>query len=209
MDPAPQTPAPRRHVWRWVLLGTGLCLTPFVVMACVALSFISLGRDATVLRRHVMDATDAHWSTKVQLSIGPVTLATLRQGLRLVHADGIADARQALGAVHSASVGVYQRTSGGAKWSREELFTETDKAMRARGWVRLVGVADQKETVLIYVPEDMDTGDQVDVCLAVVNGKELVVVSTSVDADKLATFVEEHAGKDGSKTGLRFAKYRF
>ena len=208
MDPVPQTPAPRRHVWRWVLLGAGICLTPFVVLACVVFSFITLERDAAVLRGHIMDATDAHWSTKVQMSIGPVTLAALRQGLRFVHAEGIVDARLALGAVHRASVGVYERTAGGTNWSREELFTETDKAMQKRGWVRMVGVADKKETVLIYVPQELDTGGPVDLCLAVVSGKELVVVSTTVDADKLAEFVEKHS-TDGVQGHLSFARFRF
>lgn len=208
MDPVPQTPTPRRHVWRWVLLGTGICLTPFVVLACVIYSFISLERDAAVLRGHVMEATDAHWSTKVQMSVGPVTLAALRQGLRFVHAEGMADARQALAAVRSASVGVYERASGDADWSRGELFAGTDKAMHQRGWVRLVGVADNKETVLIYVPQDMGSDGPVDICLAVVNGHELVVVSTTIDADRLAEFVEKHVGADGVKGHLSFAKFR-
>jgi len=208
MNPVPQTPAPRRRVWRWVLLGAGLCLAPFVVLGCVIYSFISLEHDAAVLRRHVMDATDAHWTTKVQVSVGPLTLGAVRQGLRFVHAEGVADARQALGAVRCASVGVYERTSGGANWSRDELFKETDRAMLKRGWVRMVGMTDHQETVLIYVPQDMGNDGPVDLCLAVVSDKELVVVSTTVDADRLAEFVEQQAGKDG-KARLHFAKFRF
>ncbi|MDI1319485.1 MAG: hypothetical protein PSW75_04730, partial [bacterium] len=178
-------------------------------LAIVLASFLTLQRDASALRQHVMDATDAHWSTKVQVSVGRLTLGAVRQGLRFVHAEGIDDARQALGAIDRASVGVYERTSGGTNWSREELFTQTDQAMQKRGWVRLVGVADHKETVLIYVPQDMGNDDgPVDICLAVVSGNELVVVSTSVNADKLAALIEKHAGKDG-KANLRFAKFRF
>ena len=207
MNPIPQTPAPRRHVWRWVLLGAGICLTPFVVLALVAVSYLTLDRDVAVLRGHVMDATDAHWSTKVQFSVGRVTLGAVRQGLRFVHAKGIDDARLALSAVKHASVGVYSLASGKAEWSREQLFTETDQAMRKRGWTRLVGVADKKETVLIYTPSDMDEDGPVDICLAVVDGKELVVASTTVDAAALSELVARHAGDD-LKGHLRFSKLK-
>lgn len=208
MNPAPPTPAPRRHIWRWVLIGAGLCLTPFLVLACVALSYLTLDRNAAVLRGHVMDATDARWSTKVQLSVGTLTLGAIRHGLLFVHAKEMDDARLALAAVRHASVGVYERTSGATSWSREQLFSETDRAMQKRGWSRMVGVVDGKETVLIYAPQDLSADGPVDLCLAVVSGKELVVVSTSVEVDKLAALVERHAGADGLKR-LHFAKHRF
>ncbi len=207
MNPTPQTPAARRRVWRWVWIGASLCLAPFVALAIVAYSCLTLERDAAVLRRHVMDATGAQWSTKVQLSVGSVTLGAVRQVLRFVHADGVADARQVLDAVRHASVGVYERASTGGTVSREQLFTDTDRAMQQRGWTRMVGVADNKDTVLIYVPRKIGNAGPVDICLAVVSGKELVVASTSVDADKLAELVAKHAG-DGVKGHLRFAKFR-
>jgi hypothetical protein len=208
MTPVPPTPTPRRHVWRWVLLGAGICLTPFVVIAVAAVSFLTLERNASVLRNQVMDATDAGWSTKVQVSVGGLTLGALRQGLRFVHNKDMAEARLALGSVRHASVGVYERTSAGTSWSREQLFNDTDRVMQKRGWVRLVGVADQKDTVLIYVPQDMKDDEPIDLCLATVSGKEMVVVSTSIDATKLAELVELHSGGD-IKNHLHFAKFQF
>ena len=207
MNPVPQSTAPRRPVWRWVLLGAGICLAPFVLLAVVAASFLTLDRDVRVLRGHVMDATQAGWDTKVQVSVGGITLGAIRQGLRFVEHEGIDDARLALKAVKHASVGVYERSTKDATWSREELFTETDRAMQKRGWTRMVGVADQKDTVLIYIPTDLKEDGPVDICLAVVSGKELVVVSTAVDPDALGALVEKHAGEDVKKH-LRFAKFR-
>ena len=81
MNPVPQATAPRRHIWRWVLLGAGLCLTPFVLLAMAAASYLTLDRDVRVLRQHVMAATDAGWNTKVQVSIGRATLGTIGQAL--------------------------------------------------------------------------------------------------------------------------------
>ncbi|MSU45984.1 MAG: hypothetical protein EXS42_02365 [Lacunisphaera sp.] len=207
MNPEPQSPAPRRYVWRWVLLAAGLCLTPFVLLAIAAVSFLTMDRDAAMLRKHVMAATDAGWHTKVQLSVGSIVLGALRTGLHFVHHKDIEEARQALGAVRHASVGVYERTSGPAGWSRTDLFTDTDQAMNRRGWTRLVGVADHKDTVLIYVPQDLDTDGPVEICLAVVNGKELVVVSASVDASVLAELVKKHTGED-LKSHLYLAKFK-
>jgi len=191
-----------------VLLGAGICLTPFLVLGAVALSYLTLDRDVRVLRQHVMAATDANWHTKVQMSVGRVTLGAIGQGLRFVHAKDVDDARLALRAVRHASVGVYERTSGGSSWSREQLFGETDRAMQKRGWTRLVGVADQKEAVLVYVQEDLDADEPVEICVAVLNGKEMVVASTTVDAAALGELVAKHAGDD-VKGHLPLAHLRF
>ncbi|MBI2812751.1 MAG: hypothetical protein HYX71_00510 [Opitutae bacterium] len=207
MNATPQIPAPRRHVWRWVLLGAGLCLTPFLLLGIAAISYLTLDRDVRVLRQHVMAATGAQWHTKVQMSVGGFTLGAIRQGLRFVHQPNIEDARLALRAVRHASVGVYERTSGGTNNSREQLFTETDRAMQKRGWTRLVGVADRQESVLVYVQEKLDEDEPIEICVAVVNGKEMVVASTTIDAAALGELVARHAGDD-IKGHLRFAKLK-
>jgi hypothetical protein len=207
MNPAPSTPAPRRRIWRWVFLGLGLCLAPFVILAVVAVSFLTLDRDAAVLRKQVMAATDNGWSTKVQLSVGRITLAAVRTGLAFVHNKDIEDAQLALSAISHASVGVYERNSDRADWSRQQLFAGADKAMQRRHWTRLVGVADKKDTVLIYMPTDFDPDDPVEICLAVVNDRELVVVSTGVDASILAELAAKHSAGD-LKERLHLAKLR-
>lgn len=207
MDPVPQSPAPRRHVWRWVLLGAGICLTPFLLLGIAAASYLTLDRDVRLLRQHVMAATDANWSTKVQVSLGGGTLGVIHQGLRFVHHEGIDDARLVLRAVKHVSVGVYERTSGGANCSREQLFGATDRAMQKRGWTRLVGVADQKESVLVYVQDDLDEDEPITICLAVVNGKGMVVASATIDAAALGELVAKHAGDD-IKSRLHFAKLK-
>lgn len=208
MNPAPSaTPAPRRHVWRWVLLGAGLCLAPFVFLAVAVVSYVTLDRDVRVLRNHVMEATDADWNTKVQMSVGRLTLGAIGQGLRFVDHKDMADARMALHAVKHASVGVYERRSGGNDWSREQLFVETDRAMQKRGWTRMVGVAEKKETVLVYVQDDLDEDEPFEICVAVVNGKEMVVCSTTIDAEALGDLIARHTGDDG-KRHLRFSKLK-
>lgn len=189
----PATPPRRRRLWPWIV---GLGLLPFIIVGATVVSFITLDRDAVTLRQQVRKATDAQWQTKCQISIGRATLGAVRLGLLFVHDKDIADARLALAAVKHASVGVYALSGDKAGWSRERLFAKTDLAMQARGWTRLVGVADGKDTVLIYAPADPDLEAAIPLCLAVVNGRDLVVVSTAIDAEQLAELIHRRAGED-------------
>ena len=173
-------------------------------MAC---SFLILDRDADVLRKQVMSGTAGGWQTKIQLSLGRVSLGAVRTGLAFVHHEKIADAKLALKAVKAANVGVYQRDPAeGETWSREHFLTNTDQAMGKRGWVRLVGVMDKQDTVLVYVPAHFDADGPVDICVSVLSHRELVVVSATVDAAGLAALVEKHAG-DGFKRGFKLARF--
>ncbi|HVZ64980.1 MAG TPA: hypothetical protein VG936_10450 [Lacunisphaera sp.] len=207
MNPPPVPPAGRRHVWRWVAVGLALCLLPVVCVGILVASMLSLSRDAAVLRNHVMAATDTNWHRKVQLSIGSMTLTALRTGMAFAHGKDVQDVRLALASVRKASVGVYERSGRKGTWSKAELFADADKAMARRGWTRLVGVHDHNDTVMIYVPEDAGSGDTMDVCLAVVNDGNMVVVSTSVEADALSELVARHS-MDLPGGHLHLAKFR-
>lgn len=185
--------APRRRVWPWVV---GILLTPFVVLGFAVTSYVTLDRDATVLRRQIMSATNSDWNTKIQFSVGGGTLGTVRTGLWFVDHENIADARLALGAVRRASVGVYELASRNGDWSSDKLLLDTDRAMQKRGWERLVGVSGKKETVLIYSSAEIDEDEPIDLCIAVLSGREMVVVSTRLDATAVAKLVERHAVED-------------
>jgi len=65
--------------------------------------------------------------------------------------------------------------------------------MQQRGWTRLVGVADRRENVLVYVPTD--SAEPSRVCLAVLHNRELVVVSARLKTEALAELVADHAVK--------------
>ena len=199
MNP-PTTPTPARplHVGRWILIAIGVCLTPILVLGALVASCLMLDRDAAVLRRHIMAATNSGWETKVQLSLGGWAFDTLRTGLIFVRHPNhdVTEARQALAAVRGASVGIYARARAPATWSNAELLADTDRAMQARGWTRLVGVADKGETVMIFAPRDCAANASVDLCLAVVNTGELVVVSTTVDGAALGEIVARHSGAE-------------
>jgi hypothetical protein len=205
MNPTPATPTPaRRSYARWIIAGLVLLIAPIFLVAAGVLSLLTLDRDAALLRREVMTATGSDWHTKVQMNLGWGTLGTVRTILRFVEHKDIADARLALKAVRSASVGVYERTSYDDDADMSQMLVHTDKMMEKRGWSRLVGVVDGRQTVLIYTSDVAMSGDRIDLCLAVVDGRELVVVSTRVDAGTLGELVERHA-PGGIREKLKFA----
>ncbi len=210
MNPtATPQPKPRRRVGWWVALGFGLLFAPVIFLGVAAYSLVTLNADAAVLRREVMAATDAKWHTKVQLDIGGITLGAVRAGLKFVHHENIAEARLALKAVRCASVGVYETNVRITNIARSQLFSRTDALMQRRGWTRLVGVAEDNETVLIYTSDVTGSDRRIDLCLAVVDGRQLVIVSTRVDAEVLAELAARHLPKDGLREKVKLSQLSF
>jgi hypothetical protein len=182
-------PAPRRHVWRWILAAT--CV--FLAMAAGgAYSLLTLSREATALRRGVLDTYAGGSSTRFQMSLDGSLLGLVRTGL--IFAPLPAEARLALKSVRKASVGVYELKDA---MSRSNLMSRADAVMLARGYSRIIGVIEDDETVLIYVPEEANA-DTLEVCLAVLDGRELVVVSARVASEPLLKLIEQKLprGKD-------------
>lgn len=192
--PASPTSTPaRRSYSRWIIAGLLLLMAPVVIIGAGVWSVVTLSRDATVLRREVMTASGSEWSTRVQLDAGWFLLGSARTVLRFVQHENIDDARLALASVRHASVGVYERRGKHKDMNAAELMAQTDKEMAGRGWTRLVGVMNGKETVLVYVSDADREGDKLDLCISVVTDRELVVVSTRVEAGNLMKLVEKHA----------------
>lgn len=180
----PIGPKPRRR-WLWIVLA--VLLTPIVVLAGAAINYLTLDGDARVLRRHVMHAAGGEWDTTVQFSIGGPTFSVLRAGFAVVNSEKTFEAQKALRAVRSASVGVYQLRSSGALHSDVGMLRAADELMERRGWDRAIGVIDDSSTVMIFVPQNQSGRPRV--CLAVLDGEELVVVSAVLDARALGDLI--------------------
>jgi hypothetical protein len=196
---APTSPSPtpaRRSYARWVVAGLLLLTAPVVILAAGVWSVVTLSRDAAALRREVMTASGSEWNTRVQLDAGWCILGAARTALRFVHHENIDDARLALASVRHASVGVYERRGPSRNLKGSALLEHTDKEMAKRGWTRLAAVTNARENVLVYSSDADPQGDKLDLCIAVVSERELVVVSTRVDAGNLLKLVERHTPGD-------------
>jgi hypothetical protein len=182
----PTIAPPKRHrLWPWIL---GLVLTPFVMLGIMIASVIQLNGDATALRKFFMAATGDHWHTKVQVSVSPVLASLVRTGVSFIH-DLPPEAGAALRAVRSASVGVYEQSGPAAPGAPGRLIVEADEIMTRRGWIRVLGVVDEKNTVLIYLPARRQAAMPSRMCLAAYSGRELVVVAAGFDAEMLGNLV--------------------
>lgn len=189
--PAPTpTPVPRRSAFRtfllWCAVSVGVCL---LALGSVVWSAVTLSREARTLKDAMVATLDAPVTTKVQVTAGPGLLAAAR-GVLWFLPEVPADATTALGSVRSASVGVYQLTFDAA--DRRGCVRQSDARMSARGWQRVVGVNDGNSTVLVYAPQGASSHRRLDLCIAVMEGRDLVVVSTEVEPEVLLPLVRRH-----------------
>lgn len=188
---ASQPPLPRRRrLWPWVLLAA-IC-APFLVVGVIAYSVLALDRSAALLRHEVLTALAVDSTTVVQVSAGRLVLEGVRGCLAVLDPEPLRDARHALAAVKSASVGVYELAPTAGPDRRGELLNRVDRFMGARGWTRVVGVVDGEDTVMIYLPREDEEPESI--CLAVVSGKDLVVVSAQVRPAAIRELIAHHAG---------------
>lgn len=181
----------RRRWWRWVLGILGVCL---LMCAVAIVDLVTLNRDAAAMRRAVFGAVRAEKSTHVQLSVGPVLLGTVRAGLGFVHKVP-EEARLALKGVKAASVGVYALDRAVGAEERGRVLAAVDPVMAGRGWERMVVASEAKDTVMIYTKPTDDEHDPLQVCLAVCEAKEIVIVSATAEPEVLAELAAKHGGR--------------
>lgn len=186
-------PAPRgRRRWPWVV---ALLCTPVLLLGIAAAQLLTLDRPASVLRQAMLDAEpESIRSTRVQLSVGPILLGAVRIGLRAVPHRDADRARIALSAIRHASVGVYTlEPTAHPDDASAQALREADRIMGNRGWSRLVGVIDAGQSVMLYTPRSDGRGRVLDLCIAVRDGSELVIVSTSVGREALVECIQTFA----------------
>lgn len=158
------------------------------MVAAAAINVVTLNRDARLMRNEILSTIEGHSHTQVQLSVGPTILSGVRLGLAF--SDQIPrEAKLAVNAVRSASVGVYELSEDAGETLRAKMFVATDQVMRRRGWTRVVVVNSDGNTVLIYMPENATDHGRQRVCLAVCERDKLVIVSATADTASLVDLV--------------------
>lgn len=179
--PAASAPRRRRSLWLWILGGLAASV---LLVAVAVLHAITLSRDARTLRHAVFAALDTSADTRVQLDAGPLLLGAVRVGVHWI--DRVPrEARLALSAVRAVSVGVYHPRHPVGADARARIFTAADEAMQRRGWVRVVGVNDHDDTVLIYQPESTRSSGTQRFCLVVCERRQIVIVAATADPGPL------------------------
>jgi hypothetical protein len=133
------------------------------------------------------------WNKKIELRVGWLSCYVVRAGLSLLPLDP--DAQTVLQAARGFEVGVYQ-LSQGADWrtcaGRNCLLKAADDAMAKRGWDRLVGVSQERELVVVYVPKEQSRLRNVRACVGVINGGQLVLAGVRSNLEPLLELVQKH-----------------
>jgi hypothetical protein len=188
--PMPLPPRERRLLW---VFFAGATVAFFLFVGLGVYNLFTLTTDARALRRELL-ATDSNLTMRIEGTVGPVLLGTAGMVLRFIP-DAPPEAHEALAAMRSVSAGVYGFSSRPTAEERADVFGRADAAMEQRGWMRVVGVADKGTTVAVYVPAAEEFGEEIRVCVAVFDQKQLVLVAGRADADKVVTFAQRQIPK--------------
>jgi hypothetical protein len=158
-----------------------ICLPVFCVIG--VMGYFRLSSETKALRQAVMGARTGDWEKQFGVNVGGLTLDLVRAGSSFFKLPR--EARAALDALRGADVGVYQLRSARLALDPPAILPAADRAMKERGWERVVGVLDGQTLVAIYVPRKGLSAGRIRCCLAVLDDRQLVVVSARGNLDPL------------------------
>jgi hypothetical protein len=166
---------------RYVLVPMVASLPLLVIIGVTG--YFRLGSETRALRNGFMDGVHGEWDTRFAFHVGRITTFLAQAGMHFVHLPP--EARTALDAARGAEAGIYRLRQAVANLDPAAVFTAADKAMKSRGWERLVGVAKGCELVAVYVPVKSFSAKHTSLCVAVLHDRDLVVASARCNAEPL------------------------
>ena len=184
------SPRHRFRALHWLFIAMAAMA---VVVAAEIGSVFFLSDEASDLRVSFAESTDLKVKTKVQFSMGPGLL-----GLGRVVAGFIdevpTEAKDAMKAIRRTSVGVYELDRVPTEAERLELFSAADSRLTAEGWSRIVSVHEGEQTVMIFMPKDAPEGEEIEICLTVCDGRDLVIISATTRTGPLIKLAQKQSG---------------
>lgn len=154
-----------------------LTLTVGLPLMCAVgiAGYFRLSSPTQALRSSVMESVPGEWDKRFAIHVGGFTLGLVRLGSGLFHLRP--EPQAALASLHSAEVGIYRLHDGTSESHYPAIFAAADKSMKRRGWERIVGVAENRQFVAVYVPRGMHSVTHVAACVVVLHERDLVVAS--------------------------------
>jgi hypothetical protein len=158
---------------RWVVLAA-VMLVFGTGMAKVGGAFF-LSAPSASLREAVIKSSDSVWKKHFAFRVGGLTTGLVRMVSH--HVQVPVEGRAILEAVHSGDLGVYELDPG-AEWKdRGGMFAATDLKMKAKHWVRIVGVCHGGDAVAVYMPRKGTSISDVRCCVMVLKDRQLIIAS--------------------------------
>ena len=153
--------------------------------------------DAQALARSLRQAAATPVTQDIGVSVGLFPLSLARCGLAFVKLDP--DARAALSAVHAVELGICEFQPGRTRLRYDGLLSAADKTMSERGWDRVVTVLSEHEFVAVFVRPKTGAVRDLELCLAVVDGTQMVVASARGNPEPLLEIALRHAHRQLSE----------
>ena len=156
-----------------VFLAALVCL---MVAAGVAIAK-SVKPDGTLpdLSANILDSLGVSTYSEVEVKVPTLLFTTARIASRFVNVER--EIKSGMRVVRSAQVGVYELEREPGRRGVIKLTRAADEQMNKVGWDRIVQVVDDEETVLVYASPTGDHTDEVEACVVVLTGHELVIVT--------------------------------
>lgn len=190
------------------------CYAPWITAAIIASTFCGLviwcivgvtgffrlSSETATLRASFMEAMPGAWNKKIALRVGWFTTGIARVGAGFFNLPP--EPRAALAAVHGAEVGIYSLDRELAVPDGSAVLEIADKAMKARGWDRIVGVSQERQLVAVYWPHQKLSPGKIKCCVLVFQGRELIVSSVRGNLEPLMELASQHLDLDSLKRQL-------
>jgi hypothetical protein len=145
-----------------------------------------------------MESVPGRWHKHFAINVGGVTLALARFGASFTHLPP--DAKAALQIVDHGDVGIYELEDRTSPPDYALILKTADKSMQHRGWERIVGVVEGGQFVAVYAPKDQ-RGKDISCCVAVLDDRNLVIVSARGNTVPMLDFVKKHLHDNGRLHG--------
>jgi hypothetical protein len=183
----------------YVVLGVVLCLPLLCVIGITG--YFRLSAAPQTLRSSVMEAVPGQWHKRFAIHVGGMTLGLVRLGSSFFNLPP--EPKAALGALHGAEVGIYKLQNAPSALDYSAVFTATDKAMKGRGWERIVGVAQGRQFVAVYMPRNLKSLKRMACFVAVLNQRDLVVASARGNVQPLLDLAMQQLPQSGNAPNTR------
>jgi hypothetical protein len=194
--PIPAQPTSQRP------LRQGPTLIVLGLLSLLATGCFKPGSSVQALRDSLQQATGEAWMSEVELGVGALTLGLARAGGAVL--DLPPEARAVLQSVRNADVGVYRLRYPDRVVSGAAVLSAGDRALAPQGWDRLVGVIDGRhKTVAIYVANEPEWTRRIKLCVVVIDGPQMVIVSARGNPEPLLELALAQAQHDAPLASAR------
>jgi len=194
MNPHAAQPVRRpTHAQRPAICRPGLVL----LLACVGGLglFTACSRTATdfsAVQASLVESSGCDWARQIRIGVPSFLFTVARAGLGFVDMDP--EARAAIQTMRGLRLAIYERAAGTP--DRAQMLQAADRAMSSRGWDRVVGVLDGRQLVAVFAPTGMKAGGNLELCVIVFDGDQLVFVSGRADPEPLVQVALRHVSAE-------------